>query len=273
MATRNSSISSPATPEAVRAAPIYLVFATRIPGRFESLVKPLATFMKQPDAGIRARLTGTLPRLLRVTRDREAAVATLAFLRSRGVAATACDAGAIHESENATSLRESSFVSSGMVGEDRDGNRCSLAFDDALCLLPAFPGRYVLYLFARSGGRPWILREVGVSHYPASRQRRPHEDFVRRTHDLQRALPHAIYDERLLTMDLETQCTLLREGEVEQSSDRPSQESRVTRSSWRGLRKTKPGYISPELSEGAQLRVTLDVMAHIIALSYASGHF
>ncbi len=283
---RVPSLSPGSNPPAVISRfPVYLVVATGITGPFEELVRPLATHLKKPDSQIRQRLTGTLPRLVRVTRERAEALTTLAFLRQCGMTATACDARAVHSSKDAVSLSESSFADDGVVGHLPDGQPVRLPYDDALCLLPAFRERYSLYIFARSGGRPWVLREprdkimqMRVSDYPGQRQRRPSEDFSRRVHDLQRALPHAVYDERLLTMDLDNQCALLRAGD---GPDRPwgseadakSDDSRVTRRSWPGPQELPSGLINPFLQAESANAITTDVMAHLIALAYSRGYF
>ena len=286
---------SPGTnpPEEISRLPVYLVVATAISGPFEGLVRPLATHLKKPDSQMRQRLTGTLPRLVRVTRERDEALETLSFLRQRGVTATACDARAVHASKDAVSLGRSTFADDGVVGHLPDGSVARLAYDDALCLLPAFQGRYLLYVFARSGGRPWVLWEKHhetsvpprpsgqrVSDYPGMRHRRPDEDFSRRVHDLQRALPHAVYDERLLSMDLDRQCALLRAGDgsekpwgSEESSD--DSDSRVTRRTWPGPdpQELPSGLISPFLREETATAITTDVMAHLIALAYSRRYF
>ena len=280
---RIPSLSPGSNPPAVISRfPVYLVVATGISGPFEQLVRPLATHLKKPDSQIRQRLTGALPRLVRVTRERDEALETLAFLRQRGMRATACDARAVHASNDSVSLFNFSFTDEGVLGHLPDGEAVRLPYDDALCLLPAFQTRYVLYIFARSGGRPWILREpegvTRVSDHPGQRQRRPSEEFSRRVHDLQRALPHAVYDERLLTMDLGHQCALLRAGDGPEEpwgteAEADAEDSRVTRRSWPGAQELPSGLISPFLRAESANSITTDVMAHLIALAYSRGYF
>lgn len=295
---RIPSLSPGSNPPAVISRlPVYLVVATGISGPFEELVRPLATHLKRPDSEIRRRLTGALPRLVRVTRERDGALETLAFLRQRGVRATACDARAVHATSHAVSLLDCSFTDRGVLGRSVEGEPVRLPYDDALCLLPAFRNHYALYVFARSGGRPWLLNEDAsgstnpprVSDYPGQRQRRPNQEFSRRVHDLQRALPHAVYDERLLTMDLGNQCSLLRAGDGAESpwsldakdakdaKEAPDMaddgDSRVTRRSWPGAQEPPSGLISPLLRVEAAQSITTDVMAHLIALAYSRGYF
>ena len=255
---------------------VYVVALTAFAGAFEPLVKQLAAHLKQSDAEIRARLSGTLPRLIRVCRNKDAVLSTLRFLRDAGQQATACDASAICGSEHMASLEDGRFVADGVAGTQPGGATSVLPYRDALCLLPAFHGRYLLYVFQRGSQRPWLLRESSKADF-ARPQRSPDRDFSRRVHELRRALTDAVYDERLLTLELETPTAVLRAGDA--TPVRNSRlslaelESTVSRRSWSGSDEAPDGLIGPLDSREQAEATALDVMAHLTALCYSRGYF
>jgi hypothetical protein len=215
------------------------LLALREGGSIDGELAPLAADLGKTPYDARLLLAPGFPAIVLSTPDRDRALRTLASLRARGHEAAACDAAAIAASATMTSLRRFRLDEDAVAATDQQGARlpyddilCLLRawhgqrassetetterkLDVSRALVSggfvmtknvsrtvsakSEAREDVLYIFRRSGQRPWILREGGT-HYAglgavlAPTQR---ENFLATVKALRERARGAAYDERL----------------------------------------------------------------------------
>ena len=190
----------------------------------------------------RLNLAAGLPAIILTTPDLERARALLARVRARGHVALACDSAQVVPSTAMVELKRFRFADDALVQEDPAGERLPwsdvlallrathrtrtetqgavaekrFALGRALATgglvlsktvthstaNAAQEQEPVLYLFRRSGGPPWLLRESGT-HYTAlgaAMAATSLPNFLATIDELRRRAPGATFDERLATL-------------------------------------------------------------------------
>ncbi|MGZ5969609.1 MAG: hypothetical protein ACXWP4_18175, partial [Polyangiales bacterium] len=187
----------------------------------------------------RQRLALGSPAVVWTGGDRDQALQVLGKMRARDPLAMACDASAVVSSESMVSMRDFAFVDGGVtsgeltlhwsdvlcllrasqmrvtettVKEKQTNFSMGRAMATGGLLLSKTTSKdvttkttekeQVLYLFRRSGGTPWLLRETST-RYAALGPRVAHasmQNFLTTTQLFRERAAQSVYDERLVTM-------------------------------------------------------------------------
>jgi hypothetical protein len=220
---------------------VYVVAIAELNASVEAEAAPLASDLGLTAYEARLMLASGMPAIVRTTPDKAQALDLLARLRTRGHGAVACDASAVVSSHAMTSMRHFRLGASSISIDDGPDDHLpyddvialvaavhrrrtaseSEVHDRKLSVTRAVvtgglvmtkttkretrtateEREPVLYLFRRSGGVPWIMRERGTSWAGHGRTIAPSasDNFRTTVGVLRETLPRAGYDDRLVT--------------------------------------------------------------------------
>jgi hypothetical protein len=219
---------------------VFVVAIASLAGSLDSEGPRLATELGVSAYDVRQRFASGFPVVAWAGADEARAAEVLARLRGRGHSAIGCDTATVVPSERMVSLRDFRIVEGGVSADEAstlpwDDVLCLLRavqrrmtetttteterkFSAGTAMLSggllvrrtktkevvhaSEDREQVLYLFRRSGAVPWILRETST-RYAALGPLLVHatlQNFLTTIRVFRERTPHAVYDERLLTL-------------------------------------------------------------------------
>jgi hypothetical protein len=220
---------------------VFVVVIAELHGPIEGEVAPLAADMGATAYDARLLLASGLPAIVKTTPDKAVALELLSRLRARGHGAVACDASAVVASEDMVAMRRPRLEADAVTIDDRPDERLpysdvlallpavhqrrvetatqtretklsmgravmtgGMAFTKTVktSTRNATEEReVVLYVFRKSGERPWLLREHGTGWAGLGLPLAPSEseNYRLAVAALRERTPGATFDDRLMT--------------------------------------------------------------------------
>jgi hypothetical protein len=219
---------------------VYVVAIVELNSTIDAEAAAVAADLGVTPYEARLTLASGTPAIVRTTPDKEQAIHLLGHLRARGQGAVAFDSSAVVPSSAMTSMRRFRFGPSSVVladgpadlryddvsaliaavhrrhtASETETHDRKISFARAVASgglvmtktvkrearTESTERESVLYLFRRSGGTPWLLRERGTSWAGHGRPMSPlaSENFRTTVSILREQASHAVYDDRLVT--------------------------------------------------------------------------
>jgi hypothetical protein len=137
---------------------MYVVAITRLATTPELEAVALAAELDTLVYEQKLKLSGTPPIVVLKTRDEARATSVLAAIRVRGHAGVRCKIADVIASDDMIALRQPRFDAGALIsGAHR------LRWEDiALLVRATVDGEGMLFIFTRTGGKPWLVREQRV---------------------------------------------------------------------------------------------------------------